>query len=184
MAVFRSHFGASSDAPFAHVDVLEFGKSEPIFSQGLSAFAGNEATVQEMKSQLLKETAQNLKDLNIDFAVQKTDVDALVSNFDNQILIEADTRRTDRSLTRINIRFEETQMSSCPNGKGLQSTLTHINSVETRDLTSEASCWEKYWRFSKGFVVGQYFWLSLISVVEPMPDLFFGGLRFLPFKNP
>jgi hypothetical protein len=181
IAVFRSHFGASSDAPFASIQVIEAGKETPIFIKGLSALSGDEETVRQMKEQLVSATADDLNAFDISSRNDHQVVDALTSQFSNQILIELDVRRADRELQRYNVRFDAENSVRCSSGVELRATLSTLNDrAKNIDLNpTYPGCWDRQWRFSKAITAGSYVWLFLYVVTEPMPDLFHAGQRIL-----
>lgn len=183
IAVFRSHFGASSNAPFAKIQILEYGKLKPIFEDGVSMLAGDEDTMKSLKKELLRKTTKALEVHRIG-SVSPLYVDAISYDFSNQILIEMDIRRNDRDLQRYNLRFYESTSDNCPNQILLNTTISKINlPVENIEITDFVeSCFINNWKFSKAMRIKNYVWLQFWLFMEPMPGLNYGEQFILSTK--
>ena len=99
IAVFRSHFGPSSNAPFVKVQVLEHNNTTPLFEDGASAMFGDEDTIRKMKEEVLRRAGPEIKGRGI-ISSKALYLDAITYYFSDQILIEMDARRQDRELQR------------------------------------------------------------------------------------
>jgi len=58
--IFRSHFGPSSYAPFATLEIWSAATTKPQFVDGLSSFQGGESAISEMKKILVEKNSDTI----------------------------------------------------------------------------------------------------------------------------
>lgn len=87
VALMLSHFGPSSQAPFAKLIIKQAGKAEPLFVDSAYKMSGNENDLAELCLYLLNKNTEQLKNLGI--------------NLSNDFLSEANTITTPNDDTKI-----------------------------------------------------------------------------------
>ena len=175
LLVFKSHFGPSSRAPFAQLQILVPGTSVPVFEDGRSAFQGDESTIIQLKNDLLDAHAKRIQDEEISLSTFES-TNSIAFETDNEMVIESDLFN-EGDISRFRFEFRQVNDSSCPSGVGRPLSFSWLDKtpLQTASVSIDKyfECNVSRYKFSRQVAIGNTIWTFVFAPTEVMPDLFF-----------
>ena len=100
VAILLSHFGPSSQAPFANLVIKEAGKSVPLLFESRSFFEGGETELLYLESKIIEESKKKMEDLGL-----------VIGEIPNEVPVQWATKLSTLVEGNIDLKMESKQMA-------------------------------------------------------------------------
>lgn len=181
IAVIKSHFGPSSYAPFVGLYVFKARHQLPLFSRFYASTQGGEDEISQMKQSLIAKNKQTLSDFGVQLRTNFSSVDALVTDHDNQFLIEADLFKSGEISRFSGFLTNSSKMCEGSSRQPIafqfcamdEAQPARCSLVEPYTGPTNLECYADKIKFSRALRINNYLWFLLFLRVEPLEGLYY-----------
>lgn len=161
VALMLSHFGPSSQAPFANLIVKEVNKAEPLFTDGAWKMSGNEKDLEELCLNLIIKNKEKLETLGIELSNDfMSEANMVVSSSQDPHLISGWIDIENVSLNEFILKSY--RATTCPNNStGIAIEIWLNGEKRLISKPDPQSCWNDSFSLRNVFRTKKALWLIL-----------------------